>query len=84
MNDNTKIIAALLAGLAAGAAIGVLFAPENGSETRDKLNDALKNLSDVIKDRAAEEIDHLSSFKENVVDKIKERFNKEGFSSTNN
>ncbi|HEY0054819.1 MAG TPA: YtxH domain-containing protein [Pedobacter sp.] len=82
MNDNTKVLAALLAGLAAGAAIGVLFAPENGSETRDKLNDALKNLSDVIKDRAAEEIDHLSNFKESVVDKIRERFNKEGFDSS--
>jgi gas vesicle protein len=82
MNDNTKVLAALLAGLAAGAAIGVLFAPENGSETRDKLNDALKNLSDVIKDRAAEEIDNLSNFKENVLDKIKERYNKEGFDSS--
>jgi gas vesicle protein len=77
MNDNTKIIAALLAGLAAGAALGILFAPEKGSETRDKLNDALKNLGDAIKDRAAEEIDNLSNFKEDVVDKIKTKFNKE-------
>ena len=77
MNDNTKILAALLAGLAAGAALGILFAPERGSETRDRLNDALKNLSDAIKDRAAEEIDNLSNFKENVVDKIKSTINKE-------
>ena len=28
MNDNGKIVAALLAGLAAGAVLGVLFAPE--------------------------------------------------------
>jgi gas vesicle protein len=84
MNDNTKIFAALLAGLAAGAALGILFAPESGSETRDKLNDALKNLSDVIKDRAAEEIDNLSNFKENVVDKIKSTINKdEGFNPSN-
>ena len=82
MNDNTKVLAALLAGLAAGAALGILFAPERGSETRDKLNDALKNLGDSIKDRAAEEIDNLANFKESVVDKIKTQFNKEGFDSS--
>lgn len=77
MNDSTKVVAALLAGIAAGAALGILFAPEKGSETRDKLNDALKNLGDAIKDRAAEEIDNLSNFKESVVDKVKSSFNKE-------
>ena len=82
MNDNTKVVAALLAGLAAGTALGLLFAPERGSETRDKLNDALKNLGDTLKDRAAEEIDNLSSLKDSVVEKIKTTFNKEGFDSS--
>ncbi len=71
MNDNSKILAAMLAGLAAGAAIGILFAPEKGSETRDKLNDSLKNLGDSIKDRAADEIGNLSEFKDKVVESIK-------------
>jgi gas vesicle protein len=42
MNDNTKVVVALLAGLAAGAALGILFAPEKGTETRDKLSESLK------------------------------------------
>jgi gas vesicle protein len=75
MKDNSKIFAALLAGLAAGVALGILFAPDKGSETRDKLNDALKNLTDSIKDRAAEEIDNLTDLKEKVINSIKSNFN---------
>jgi gas vesicle protein len=71
MNDNSKVLVALLAGVAAGAALGILFAPERGTETRDRLNDALKNLGDTIKDRAAEEIDNLSSLKEKIVENLK-------------
>ncbi|MXV49650.1 YtxH domain-containing protein [Pedobacter sp. HMF7647] len=76
MNDNSKVVIALLAGLAAGAALGILFAPEKGTETRDKLNDALKNLGDSIKDTAAEEIEKLAEFKDKVVETIKSKLNK--------
>ncbi len=73
MRDNSKILIALLAGIAAGAALGILFAPEKGSETRDKLSDSLKNLGDSIKDRAAEEIENLTEFKEKVVENIRSK-----------
>ena len=76
MNDNSKVLIALLAGLAAGAAIGLLFAPEKGSETRDKLNQSLKDLGDSIKDKAAEEINNLTSLKDKVVDSIKDKMRK--------
>jgi gas vesicle protein len=44
MNDNSKTIVALLAGLAAGAALGLLFAPEVGSATREKIADSLSSI----------------------------------------
>jgi len=71
MNDNSKVVIALLAGLAAGAALGMLFAPEKGSETRDKLSESLKNLGDSIKETAANEIDNLVGLKDKVIENIK-------------
>lgn len=73
MNDNTKVIVALLAGIAAGAALGILFAPERGTETRDKLSESLKNLGDTIKETAAAEIDNLVGLKDKVVENIKSK-----------
>ncbi|SHG74159.1 YtxH domain-containing protein [Pedobacter caeni] len=73
MNDNSKVLIGLLAGLAAGAALGLLFAPEKGSETRDKLSQSLKDLGDSIKDKAADEINNLSSLKDKVVSSVKNK-----------
>jgi gas vesicle protein len=71
MSDNTKVMVALLAGLAAGAALGILFAPEAGAETRDKLSESLKNLGDSIKETAAAEIDKLTTMKDTVLNNFK-------------
>ncbi|RWU07502.1 YtxH domain-containing protein [Pedobacter chitinilyticus] len=71
MSDNSKVVVALLAGLAAGAALGILFAPDKGSDTRDKLGQSLKDFGDSIKERAADEINNLGSLKDKVVNSIK-------------
>jgi gas vesicle protein len=73
MNDNSKVLIGLLAGLAAGAALGLLFAPDRGTETRDKLSQSLKDLGETIKDRAADEINNLSAFKDKVVGSVKSK-----------
>ncbi|WP_448701578.1 YtxH domain-containing protein [Mucilaginibacter sp. AW1-3] len=73
MSDNTKVVVALLAGLAAGAALGILFAPDAGTETRDKLSESLKNLGDSIKETAAAEIDNLTNMKDKVINNFKSK-----------
>lgn len=73
MNDNSKVLIGLLAGLAAGAALGLLFAPEKGSETRDRLSQSLKDLGDSIKDKAADEINNLNNLKDKVVSSVKSK-----------
>ena len=46
MNKNGKIFVALLAGAAAGAAAGLLFAPEKGKDTRKKIADSAKKMGE--------------------------------------
>ena len=75
MTDNSKIFAGLLIGLAAGAALGILFAPGKGDETRDKLSESLKDIGDSIRATAASEIDTFIGFKDKVIDNIKTRIN---------
>jgi gas vesicle protein len=51
MNTSGKILAAVVAGIAAGAVLGILFAPDKGSETRRKMNEKGKKCVDDVKDK---------------------------------
>ena len=54
MNNTSKILAALAIGVAAGAVIGILFAPDKGSETRKKISDQGKKLGEDLKTKLNE------------------------------
>jgi gas vesicle protein len=41
-----------LAGLSVGAAVGILFAPKAGDETRQRIRAAAEDLPDTVKERA--------------------------------
>lgn len=46
-----KVIVGLLAGVAVGALLGVLFAPDKGSETRRKISRKSKDFVDDVKNK---------------------------------
>lgn len=50
-NNNGKIIGAFLLGAAIGGVLGLLFAPEKGSVTRQKLLSKGEDLKDLVKEK---------------------------------
>jgi gas vesicle protein len=68
MNTLAKIAIATGAGLVAGGVLGVLFAPDKGENTRKKIADSGKKMTDTVKEK-------MSSLKVNIkgkADAVKE------------
>ncbi len=50
-NNTGKLIGAALLGAIVGSALGILFAPDKGSETRRKISEKGSDLTDALKDK---------------------------------
>jgi gas vesicle protein len=55
-----KVMLGVLAGVAAGALLGILFAPDKGSETRKKISKKSKDYTDAVKDKFNDFIEGVS------------------------
>jgi hypothetical protein len=64
MNNTAKILLGFIAGAAIGGALGILLAPDKGSETRRKIVEKGSELGDTISDS-------VTGFGEKVKEKFK-------------
>ncbi len=76
MNTTSKILLALVAGVAIGGVLGVLLAPDKGSETRRKLAEKGADLSDTLSDTISGFGDAVKDKFNDAVDGVKGSFNK--------
>ena len=72
MKTSGKILAAVAAGFAAGALLGILFAPDKGSETRRKINKKSKRFAGDVKDKMRKGKEKFNDLKADVERKVKE------------
>ncbi len=67
-----KVLLGLLAGVAAGAVLGILFAPEKGSETRKKIAKKGKDYADELTHKMNDFIEEITQKIESAVKKAKD------------
>ncbi len=66
--SSGKVLLGVLAGVAAGAMLGILFAPDKGSNTRKKIAAKSEDYGDAIK----EKIDDFIASMSEKLDEVKE------------
>jgi len=58
--NSGKVVLGVLAGVAVGAVLGILFAPDKGTETRKKISRKSEDAVDEITDRFEELLESLT------------------------
>ena len=73
MNNTSKILTALGAGALVGGLLGVLFAPDKGSETRRKINGQGKKMVDNVQAKFRRGRNKFNDLKEDMIQTAKEK-----------
>jgi gas vesicle protein len=68
--SSGKVLLGVLAGFAAGALLGILIAPEKGSDTRKKLSKKGDDFAEALKEKFNEFLDSVSEKFEEVKEEV--------------
>lgn len=72
MTNTNKILTALATGVIVGGVLGVLFAPDKGENTRHKIAEGGKKLSDSLKDKMNQGKEKLAGMRNSIRDRVEE------------
>ncbi len=68
--SKEKVVLGVLAGLSAGALLGILFAPNKGSVTRRKIKEKGEDYADSVKEKLNEIVDDVKEKFDNVKEDV--------------
>jgi gas vesicle protein len=74
--SSGKVFLGLLAGLAAGAVLGILFAPDKGSVTRARIVEKSEDYADVVKEKFNQMVDSFNEKFERVAEDVERNVSK--------
>ena len=75
-STNGKLVLGILGGVAAGAVLGILFAPDKGTKTRKKILDKGKGYRDDFKHKFDDLYEEVSDKYEGLLNSAKEMVSK--------
>lgn len=67
-NPTSKILISFLAGAAAGLAVGILMAPNKGSDTRQKIKDRFTDLEKGLENSVEQKFSDIKGYVSNVLE----------------
>jgi gas vesicle protein len=71
-----KLFLGVLTGLAVGAALGILFAPDKGSETRKRLIETGEDYAETVREKFNEMVDSMNEKFEKVKNDVEKGMSK--------
>ena len=72
MRKTTEILTALVAGAAAGAVVGILFAPRKGTKTRRKISQEGHRIANDVTEKIHQSTEKLRGMKDGIELTLKE------------